>query len=145
MIVEFQNEFRWLSNFWHFESPLIYQGLHYLTNEHFYVAMKTKDLNTRYAVSNHPIKGLKRFGNTFPLRDDWDDIKINVMLFGLRFKFSKANPTLRYNLLQTADMYIQEGNRWGDMFWGVCMKTGEGENNLGRLLMQVREEIRNES
>jgi predicted NAD-dependent protein-ADP-ribosyltransferase YbiA (DUF1768 family) len=29
---------------------------------------------------------------------------------------------------------------WGDRFWGVC--NGVGENMLGKLLMQVREELR---
>lgn len=33
-----------------------------------------------------------------------------------------------------------EGNDWGDTFWG--MVDGEGENNLGKILMRVREEIK---
>ena len=37
-----------------------------------------------------------------------------------------------------------EGNGWHDTFWGVDLKTGEGEKHLGRILMQVREELREE-
>ena len=77
-------EYRWLSNFWFFETPLSYQGLTFATNEHFYVAMKTKDFAIRKQVSEHPIKGVKKFGNTFPLREDWEEVKLDVMLYGLR-------------------------------------------------------------
>ena len=34
---------------------------------------------------------------------------------------------------------IVEGNTWGDVFWGVC--NGIGENHLGNILMDVRDEI----
>lgn len=141
MIEQFQGEYRWLSNFWYFEAPAVYQGLTYITNEHFYIAMKTKDLNIRREVAHHPLKGVKKFGNSFELREDWDNIKIDIMLCGLRYKFSESNPLLRDKLISTGDTYIQEGNYWNDKFWGVCLKTGEGENHLGKLLMQVREEI----
>lgn len=36
---------------------------------------------------------------------------------------------------------IVEGNTWGDAFWGVDSRTGEGENHLGQILMQVRSEL----
>jgi hypothetical protein len=42
-------------------------------------------------------------------------------------------------LLDTSDKVLIEENNWNDTFWGVC--NGVGENNLGRLLMQVRGEI----
>ncbi len=36
-----------------------------------------------------------------------------------------------------------EGNTWRDTFWGIY--EGKGENNLGKLLMKIREELRNEN
>lgn len=39
-------------------------------------------------------------------------------------------------------MYIQEGNYWGDTFWGVDLKKREGENNLGKLVMEIREKLK---
>ena len=142
MIEEFQNEYRWLSNFWFFDNPLKYQGMLFYTNEHFYVAMKTRDVSIRKEVANHSLKGLKKYGKSLVIREDWDKIKLDVMLYGLRYKFSNNNPKLRQLLLETKSLHIQEGNYWNDKFWGVCLKTGEGENNLGKLLMQVREEIK---
>lgn len=144
MIKEFQGDYRWLSNFWMLETPMPYNdtGLSFSTNEHFYVAMKTIEETIRKQVAEHPLKGLKKFGNTFPLREDWDTIKISVMEYGLRYKFSGHNPILRDKLIETGDIHIQEGNYWNDKFWGVCLKTGEGENNLGKLLMKIRSELK---
>lgn len=142
MIEQFKDEYRWLSNFWFFDKPMRYQDMSFATNEHFYVAMKTKDINIRKQVSEHPLKGVKKFGQGIGIREDWDNIKVEVMLYGLRYKFSESNPKLRQQLLNTGDSHIQEGNWWCDMYWGVCLKTGVGENNLGKLLMQVREEIK---
>ena len=56
----------------------------------------------------------------------------------LRSKFS--DPELAEALLATGDAELVEGNTWGDPFWGVY--KGKGENMLGRLLMEVRGEIR---
>jgi predicted NAD-dependent protein-ADP-ribosyltransferase YbiA (DUF1768 family) len=39
---------------------------------------------------------------------------------------------------------IQEGNKWGDTFWGVDLKTGEGQNHLGKLIMDIRDELIND-
>lgn len=142
MIEQFQGEHRWLSNFWYFEKPLRRQGLVYTTNEHFYQAMKSESLSVRTLISQHPSKGLKRYACQYILREDWEDIKLNVMLYGIRYKFSEHNPELRQMLIDTGDIYIQEGNNWNDTFWGVNLKTGEGENNLGKIIMKVREEIK---
>ncbi len=138
MITSFRGEYSFLSNF-----QILEKKLHgFTTTEHFYQAMKTKDLITRELVKQHPSKGLKAFSRTYELREDWDDIKLDVMLYALRFKFSDHNPVLKQNLINTGNLYIQEGNYWNDKFWGVCLKTNTGENNLGILLMQIRNEIR---
>lgn len=142
MITQFKNEYSFLSNFTAFEKPMLYGGDLYKTNEHFYQAMKFTDKETRQFVCNHPSKGLKKLVGTLNWRDNWDSIKLDVMLYGLRYKFSDHNPHLKQKLIWTRNKVIQEGNWWNDKFWGVCLKTGEGENHLGRLLMQVRDEIK---
>lgn len=140
MITQFKDDYRWLSNFHSFDKPMTYDGMTFTTNEHFYVAMKTTVYSERLEVTNHPLKGLKAYGRTLTLRPDWDCIKDKVMLYGLQYKFSKVNSTLLEKLIQTADQEVQEGNWWNDKYWGVCLKTGEGENRLGKLIMQIREE-----
>ena len=44
----------------------------------------------------------------------------------------------REKLLDTGNAELQEGNNWGDRYWGVDLKTGYGENRLGRIIMKVR-------
>lgn len=142
MITTFRGEHSFLSNFTSFEKPLFYGGNLYTSNEHFYQAMKVLDKDLRNSIRVHPAKGLKAYIRTLAIREDWDNIKLDVMLYGLRYKFSEHNPTLRHKLIKTGEEIIQEGNYWNDKYWGVCLKTGEGENHLGKLLMQVRLEVK---
>jgi predicted NAD-dependent protein-ADP-ribosyltransferase YbiA (DUF1768 family) len=58
----------------------------------------------------------------------------------LRQKFT--DPGLRARLLATGTALLREGNWWRDTFWGVDQRTGAGQNHLGRLLMEIRDELR---
>ena len=139
LINKFSGDFAFLSNI--FDSPFEYEGIVYPTNEHFFQAMKTLDRDQRVQIAAALTPGLaKRMGRTLHLRPDWENIKEDVMLQGLRLKFSKRR--LKEMLLDTGDEELIEGNNWGDRFWGQC--DGEGLNKLGQLLMKVREELRNE-
>lgn len=73
-------------------------------------------------------------------RDDWDEVKLDVMM-DLVFQKYQNNPELRQMLLDTGDKLLVEGNDWGDVYWGFS--GGKGNNYLGRLTMMVRDEIRN--
>lgn len=132
MIGPFSGEYRYLSNF--FQEPA--RGG--LSNEHFFQAEKTLDPEERAFVmrSSGPIEAKKR-GRMITLREDWDLVKNQVMLSGLRNKFY-LDPDLAEKLRRTASEHLVEVNHWGDRYWGV---DGEGENHLGILLMQVREEL----
>ena len=137
MIAIFDNEYAFLSNF--YESPFEVDGITYPTVEHFFQAMKSKDVEGRKKIAAAPTPGkAKRLGRTIELRKDWEEIKVAVMKFGLAQKF--RIPELREKLLATGNEELIEGNWWGDRFWGVC--DGVGENYLGKLLMEVRQEIR---
>lgn len=135
-----------LSNF--FIHPVEFEDVVYPTNEHAYVAAKTDNPAIRQAMLDTcPTAGeAKRFGRNpklLQLREGWDDMKVSVMRDLLRKKFS--DPKLRDKLLATGDNELIEGNTWHDQFWGVCKCGGhneEGQNWLGRLLMEVRDEIR---
>ena len=114
-------------------------GEWYNSTEAAYVAGKTIDLEARATVRGFSKPGqVKRFGRTLELRSDWEDVKLPLMLGLLRQKFSKDSE-LGMKLTGTGQQELVEGNTWNDTFWGVC--RGRGQNNLGKLLMQVREEI----
>lgn len=136
-ITSFTGPHRWLSNFW--PAPVSLDGVVYPTVEHAYVAAKTRDSTWRSAVLACGTPGdAKRLGRRMNLRSDWNAVRVDVMRDLLEQKFS--NPTLAEKLLATGDALLQEGNTWGDTFWGVC--NGRGENMLGKLLMEVRIGIR---
>lgn len=142
MIAEFQGKYRFLSNFYRLPGLGVeLDGLYYPTVEHAFVAAKTLDEKLRAKARACKTPGeAKRLGRTFKLRDGWDDIQTSIMLDLVRQKFDGRDPVLRAALVQTGEEELVEGNTWGDRFWGVC--SGVGQNNLGKILMKVRTEIR---
>lgn len=134
-IESFTNEYSFLSNF--YPSSIQYYGIEYPTVEHAYQAAKTHSISLRQEVAllDSPGKA-KRAGKKLPLRDDWEDIKIDVMRLLLEKKF-KSYPDLMQKLIDTNPQELIEGNTWGDRFWGQC-PIGNGKNTLGKLLMSIR-------
>lgn len=138
-IDSFQDEYRFLSNFW--PSPVDYMGDLYPTVEHAFQAMKTKDHEERALVLKASTPGkAKRLGREVTLREDWEDLKLEVMEHFLRLKFDTY--PLHEQLMDTGTRELIEGNTWGDKFWGTV--DGVGENHLGKLLMKIRKEKLNE-
>jgi len=63
----------------------------------------------------------------------------------VRTKFDQ-NPLLAKKLLTTYPRELIEKNHWHDNFWGACTcnRCSVGKNHLGRILMQVRSNLRDE-
>ena len=141
VINSFQGEYFFLSNF--FYSPFEFNGEIYSTVEHAFQAAKTFDTEQRQSIrlAASPAQA-KQMGRTVQLRPDWEQVKFGIMLALLRLKFSQAD--LRQKLLDTGDSELIEGNTWGDKVWGCILYKGQwvGQNHLGKLLMQVRADIR---
>jgi ribA/ribD-fused uncharacterized protein len=142
-IDKFDGEYAFLSNFYH--HPIVDDdGIRYATNEHYFQAQKTLDLNQRRRIAAAATPGQsKHLGRTVDLRADWENIKTDVMLEALHKKFS--DPILARMLLATGDAELVEGNYWHDNTWGSCSCErcqNRGENRLGKLLMQVRSELK---
>lgn len=137
VIDSFSGEYRFLSNFYPCEMDVA--GVRYPTLEHAFQAEKTTNPTERELVRNAKTPGqAKALGRRVTLREDWESVKMDVMRELLRMKFS--NKVLRAELLGTGEARLVEGNYWNDRYWGVC--NGRGENRLGKLLMEIREEIR---
>ena len=145
MIDCFDGHWAFLSNF--YWNEIEFEGITYATNEHFFQAMKTLDIDERRAIANCRTPGqAKRMGRRVALRPDWEDVKESVMLEGLCLKF--ADEQLADWLLETGDEELVEGTTWHDNEWGNCSCPKcahiEGKNKLGRLLMIVRDMIKDE-
>ena len=80
------------------------------------------------------------YANRDKRREDWDDVKISIMEELLRLKI-KQNPYVKKKLLQTEDYMIVEDSPKDD-FWGWGFNRN-GQNNLGKLWMKLREELKN--
>lgn len=141
IINRFNNEWKFLSNFQ--ASTFFYEGKKYASVEHCYQAMKTTDLVEQEKIRNaiSPSQA-KKFGKLAVLREDWEEVKIPLMKELLRLKFENA--FLRFKLLATRNAILIEGNTWHDTVWGMCnchKHNGEGQNILGKLLMNLRDEL----
>ena len=153
MINKFEGRYRFLSNFYPCE--IEHQGIKYPSVENFYVAMKVNDqqlINGKYytpgdfremiALIKNPAE-VKKIGSKVKLRSNWDEKKLEAMNWAVRQKF-KNNQELKEMLLDTLNQELVEENYWHDVYWGICTcgKCGnKGENNLGKILMQVRDEL----
>ncbi len=136
MIKEFQDEFRWLSNF----APvkIVLDGVEFPSVEHAYQSAKSDDVEWKKFCSNpsNTAQDVKRQSQSITLKENWNDIKREVMAECVNQKFNQE--PYKTKLLETGTQHIQEGNTWNDKFWGVCLKTNKGENHLGKLIMDVR-------
>lgn len=164
-ITEFQGPYRFLSNFW--PAKFEWNGLLWHSSEAAYVAAKTNDRELQEALSEIIDPGsVKRFGRglgplrvvkvvntrtgeevvkwlTMSIRPDWDDVKLQFMNEIVRAKFEQ-NSDLLQKLLDTEDAILEEGNNWKDRYWGICPPaSGNGRNELGKILMKIREEHKN--
>ena len=76
---------------------------------------------------------------TRPLRNDWDDVKNDIMHEALFAKFTQYE-TLRRDLLATGEAILIE-HTTNDAYWGDG-GDGSGENRLVTLLMELSERLR---
>lgn len=132
------DEHGYCSNF--YGAPILIDDEIWPTVEHYYQAMKTFNCEEQ-AMILHLLtpKDAKFAGYHVKLRPDWEKVKEEKMLKGLRAKF-RQHPDLREKLLSTGDAVLHEDSPW-DKYWGYV--KGKGQDRLGILLMQVREELRN--
>jgi len=135
-----QDEFGWLSNF----SPhAVRVGKQkYATVEHLFQSSKFLSAEDRAAVRQAKTPMLAaRMGRDRrrKLRRDWESAKRDVMLRGLRAKVEQ-HPELADALLATGEERLVEHTA-NDTYWGDG-GDGTGQNWLGRLWMQVRQELR---
>jgi len=158
-----------LSNFYVQRTPITYEGKTYASSEHLYQARKFLGQPDRASIefaeeirrASTPFKA-KHLANLWRttkyewqkalsatvqryvtrgvvLRDDWDAVKVAIMREVLTAKFS-GDAECRSVLLATGNATLVERTDT-DAFWGDGRDRG-GRNELGRLLMAVREELR---
>jgi len=137
-MASFRGEKFFLSNMYPCNVTINVNGTLYTfkSSESVFQALRSPDKLTDFL----PLNGFeaKKFSKQCKRRADWFDVSIEVMRYALHCKFTQ-NPELAAKLV-ALDGDIIEENEWYDTFWGVC--NGAGENHLGKLLMELRDELK---
>jgi ribA/ribD-fused uncharacterized protein len=133
----FFDNYRFLSNFE--PCDVLFDGIIYPSSENAYQAAKSLDTEVRKKFVDISSTESKKLGKIVEIRTDWNNIKLDIMYSIVFDKFTR-NSKLGDQLIETGDKYLEETNYWKDTYWGVC--NGVGKNWLGRILMDVREQIR---
>lgn len=138
MIESFTGENYFLSNFSH--SKIEMNGLVFDNAEAAFHSFKDPARAAEFEGLNPSLA--KRLGRSVRLRKDWEEVKDAIMYEVVLTKFLQ-NPLLKRKLIDTKGKDLIEGNYWGDRYWGVC--NGVGKNMLGKILVEVREYLINNS
>jgi ribA/ribD-fused uncharacterized protein len=150
-------ENREFSNF--FEVDFVMDDVRFKSAEHAFQYVKAKtfgdDAIAEKILKAKSAQSAKAFGKKVAnfKDDEWNAKKDDVMRAIVRAKF-RTNPTITKTLLDTGDRPLANADP-RDRYWGIGTSADTekakniakwvGENRLGKLLMEVREELRAEA
>jgi len=128
------------SNF--YLSKMIIDDIEWKSVEHYFQAQKfptDKILQDKIKNASSPTVA-KKLGRTKTehFRNDWEEVKEQIILVGLRSKFNQ-NKELKEMLIKTQNLVLKEKS-WWDSYWGTG-RNGKGKNRMGYLLSIVRNEL----
>lgn len=128
-------------------TPVVFEGREFPTAEHAYQAGKASKEAVREWILSAPTPSLVAMAAhglyTWDIVPSWSKIKFDRMRDVLRAKFAQ-HEDLRALLLATGQARLVEAgttNNAVNRLWGEV--NGKGQNMLGILLMEVRDELRN--
>jgi N-glycosidase YbiA len=122
--------------------PFAVDGRERPTSEHYFQAQKFSDEEYREKILQTASPMIAaRLGRSrkVPIRSDWEQIKIDIMRSAVRLKIAAHSELTQLPLGTGDEELIEAAPR--DSFWG-CGTDGTGSNWLGRILMDVREELK---
>jgi len=138
MIREFNDTYRWLSNF--YPCKVVHNGRIFLSVENAYQSAKSDDDRWIQFCQTFSPGIVKAASKELQLdRNLWDKRKLQIMEEFLSQKFHQE--PFKSMLTLTGNEELQEGNSWHDTFWGIDLKTGKGQNHLGKLIMKIRDRL----
>lgn len=155
MITKFEGRYFFLSN--SFPSEIEHLGIKYPTMDHYICAMmvdRNQYINGVYYTPNDirefiskikNIKDINKLQKSIKIRKNWDLKKLDFMEWGLKEKFKILKN--RELLISTGENEILFLNSNHENFFGKCTCTGcynLGENNFGKILMNIRNEYKKE-
>jgi ribA/ribD-fused uncharacterized protein len=125
--------------------PFVLEDREWPSVEHYFQAMKfeQEDQQEKIRQARHP-KQARRMGRSrrSKIRPDWAKLKSVYMTRAVYTKFC-TYPELKEKLLETGDQKLVENSMY-DYYWG-CGRDRRGENTYGKVLMNVREKLREQA
>ena len=129
--------------------PIHVNGVRILTSEALYQACRFPHLPDVQKLIIGQISPMTAKMRSKPYRKDsrpdWDQVRVRIMRWCLRMKLANNWNTFSALLLRTGERPIVEESRKDD-FWGAkAIDDGDtlvGMNVLGRLLMELREQVK---
>ena len=119
-------------------------NVYYKTVEHYYQAMKYDNEELRNKIINaetpKEASNIGRDRNNKRI-DNFKNIKNDVMFNGILEKF-RQNRDIAYKLIETRNNDIAEATI-DEYYWGIG-KDRSGQNNIGKILVKVRDRIKRE-
>ncbi len=137
---------RFLSNFYPYKKDgtkydvdvyIVYNNIVFDCVENAYQAAKFLDIQKQKDFSSlTPYETKEYWIDKTPENQNWEYIKLDIMKDLVFQKFNNSQQ-LKKMLIETGNAILEEGNTWNDTFWGIC--DGKGQNHLGKILMDIRE------
>jgi ribA/ribD-fused uncharacterized protein len=132
--------------------PLLVNGVRLLTTEALYQACRfplLAEIQREIIDQKSPMTAkMKSKPLRSKTRPDWDSVRFKIMRWCLRVKLAQNYNKFGNLLLSTDDKPIVEQSR-NDDYWGAKVVDGDmtliGQNVLGRLLMELRERLRQDT
>jgi ribA/ribD-fused uncharacterized protein len=121
------------------------EGEMWRTVEHYFQASKFEDNTVKEKIKEleSPMDAaLLGRSREMKIREDWEEVKEDVMYEAVKFKFFQ-HLDLKKELFLTQGALIIEHTK-NDSYWGDG-GDGTGKNRLGAIIMKVRDEIKNYS
>jgi ribA/ribD-fused uncharacterized protein len=134
-----KGEHGYFSNFSRY--PVKIKGKIWPTTEHYFQAMKFEGTvhEAEIRKADNPMQAAQMGRDRKrPLRTDWEIVKNNIMKEAIRAKFTQHSD-LKNKLLSTNGSILVE-HTVNDKYWGDG-GDGSGKNMLGKILMEVRDEL----
>jgi ribA/ribD-fused uncharacterized protein len=146
-----EKDYRWMSNF--YPSTFNAEGIEMKSSEQYFMwrkalTMGDKEIAEKILESDTPDEA-KALGRKVKGYDDelWSKVSYDIMVEGLRYKF-RQNRKLARALLATYGEELAEAAKY-DKKWGIGLTPKQardgakwnGQNLLGKALMQVRSEL----
>ena len=135
-INQFRGDYDFLNN--RFNCKFIWQGLSYSSAEAAFQSSKCADNAERKVYAGCSADKAAQKGKEQTPYPGWEEEQLGIMESILEAKFEQS-PALMKKLADTGNSILVNGNNKQETFWGVDLYSWEGENNLGKLLMKIRE------